>query len=359
MGDTVERVLRPDILADFVRRVFQAAGATTEGARLVADSLVTSELVGHPSHGLVRVRQYLDSIEAGELDPATAPIIAKETAVITTVDAQNGFGQIAAHFAMQVTIEKAQAQGLAVTGLFNNNHVGRLGEWVQLAANRGLIGLAFCDTGRARGRAAPYGGAAHLLGTNPLAAAVPVGGRPALVLDYATTQVAEGKVRVARNQGRQVPEGWIIDANGQPTTNPEDLYTGGMLLPMAGHKGYGLSLLIELLGGVLTGQGGIPGQPGLTISGNSVLFLVVSVDAFRPLADFLVDGATLCDQVKAIPPAPGFDEVLLPGEPEYRSAERRRASGIVVDETTWSHFVEIADGFGLALPDQVSRYTEA
>lgn len=354
MADKIERVLRPDILAGFVRHVFQAAGATAEGARLVADSLVTSELVGHPSHGLVRVRQYLDSIEAGELDPAAAPAIARETAVITTVDARNGFGQIAAHFAMQVTIEKAQAQGLAVTGLFNNNHVGRLGEWVQLAADRGLIGLAFCDTGRARARAAPYGGAAHLLGTNPLAAAVPVGGRPPLVLDYATTQVAEGKVRVARNQGRPVPEGWIIDANGQPTTNPEDLYTGGMLLPMAGHKGYGLSLLIELLGGVLTGQGGLPGQPGLTISGNSVLFLVILVDAFRPLADFLADGATLCDQVKAVPPAPGFDEVLLPGEPEHRSAERRRAAGIVVDETTWNHFVEMADQYGLVVPAQVS-----
>jgi uncharacterized oxidoreductase len=340
-------VLRPDVLAGFIGRVFQAAGATAEGARLVADSLVTSELVGHPSHGLVRVRQYLDSIEAGELDPAASPAIARETPVITTVDARRGFGQIAAHFAMQATIDKARAHGLAVTGLFNNNHVGRLGEWVQLAADRGLIGLAFCDTGRARARVAPYGGAAQLLGTYPLAAAIPVGGRPPLVLDYATSQVAEGKVRVARNQGRPVPEGWIIDANGRPTTNPADLYTGGMLLPMAGYKGYGLSLLIELLGGVLTGQGGLPGQPGLTGSGNSVLFLVISVEAFRPLADFLADGATLCDQVKAVPPAPGFDEVLLPGEPEHRSAERRRAAGIVVDETTWRHFVQMADEFGL------------
>jgi uncharacterized oxidoreductase len=152
----------------------------------------------------------------------------------------------------------------------------------------------------------------------------------------------------------RVPLGWIIDANGQPTTNPEDLYAGGMLLPMAGHKGYGLSLLIELLGGVLTGQGGIPGQPGLTIIGNSVLFLVISVEAFRPLDDFLADGATLCDQVKAIPSAPGFEEVLLPGEPEHRSAEHRRTTGIVVDETICSHFTAMADQYGLAVPKLVS-----
>ncbi len=345
------KTIKPKILANFVCRIFQAAGATVDGACLVANSLVASNLVGHASHGIIRVRQYLDSINQGELDPMAEPVIAKETAVITTVDARRGFGQIAAHFAMQVSNKKARDQGVAATGLFNNNHVGRLGEWVQMAADQGLIGLAFCDAGRAIGKMPPYGGMRPLLGTNPIAAAVPVAGRPPLVLDFATSLVAEGKVRMARNQGQSLPEGWILRADGQPSTKPEDLYAGGMLLPAAGHKGYALSLLMEFLGGVLTGQGGYPGQSGLTITGNSLLFLVLSVEAFRPTEDFLADGAKLCEQVKAIPPAPGFDEVLLPGEPEQRMSNRRQAEGLSVDEITWTQLTTAATTLGVAVPN--------
>ncbi|MBS1251144.1 MAG: Hydroxycarboxylate dehydrogenase B [Anaerolineales bacterium] len=341
-------VVKPVVLSDFVSRIFQAAGATEEGARLVAESLVASDLAGHESHGVVRVHQYLGSIDDEGLDPAAEPTIARETPTNALVDAHQGFGQVAAHFAMNVALEKAQAQGLAATGLFNCNHVGRLGEWVQMAADQEMVGLAFCNGGRPGGIVAPYGGASRLLGTNPIAAAVPVEGRPPLVMDFATSVVAEGKVRVARNRGKSLPEGWIQRSDGQPSADPEDLYADGVLLPAADHKGYGLALLIEFLGGLLTGAGW-PGQPDFTTS-NGVLFLALSGEAFRPTEAFLADGAELCEQVKETPPAAGFDEVLLPGEPEQRTAERRRTEGIPVDGATWTQLTAAATELGVVVP---------
>lgn len=341
-------VVESAVLADFVQGIFQAAGARSDAARVVADSLISSDMAGHTAHGVARVRGYLDSIAAGELDPAAEPLIAQETPTVTMVDAQRGFGQVAARFAMQVTIDKARTQGLAAAGIFNCYHVGRLGEWVQMAADQSLIGLAFCNGGRRPGRVAPYGGRAPLLGTNPIAAAVPVGGRAPVVTDFATSAVAEGKVRMALNRGERVPEGWIQGSDGQPTTSPGDLYAGGMLLTAAKHKGYGLSLLVEFLGGILTGRGS-PALPGFEV-GNGVLFVAFSIEAFRPLEAFLADGAALCEQVKAVPPAAGFDEVLLPGEPEHRSAESRRADGIPVDESAWAQLTAAAAEWGVAVP---------
>jgi uncharacterized oxidoreductase len=342
-------VIKSAVLTNFVYQIFQAAGATEAGARLVAASLVQSNLVGHDSHGIVRVRQYLDNIAKGELFPAAEPIVAQEMAAITMIDAQYGFGQIAAHFAMGKTIEKVQAHGLAATGLYNCNHVGRLGEWVQMAADQDLIGLAFCSGGRPGGLVAPYGGAGRLLGTNPMAAAVPIAGQPPFVMDFATSVVAEGKIRVAHNKGQSIPEGWILDSQGRPSTTPADLYDGGMLLPTAGHKGFGLALLIELLGGVLTGQGG-PWLPRYTTVRNGVIFIVLSIQAFRTPEDFLAEAAILRDKVKATSPAQGFDEVMLPGEPEQRAAGRRQAEGISIDDTTWAQLAEAATNLGVAAP---------
>lgn len=342
-------VIKSEALANFAAQVLEAAGATPANARLVADSLVLSNLMGHDSHGVVRVPQYLETIQQGELNPAAMPVIMHETPVLAKVDAQHGFGQVAAHYAMQVAINKAQAHGLAAAGLVNCNHVGRLGEWVQLAADRGMIGLAFCNGGRPGGLVAPYGGAGRFLGTNPIAAAVPAAGRAPVVIDFATSIAPEGKVRVARNKGETLPQGWILDSAGRPSANPNDLYDGGMLLPMAQHKGYGLSLLVEFLGGILTGQG-CPGLPTYTSLKNGVLFLVLTPEPFRPAQDFLIDSAALCAQVKSIPPAPGFAEVMLPGEPEQRAAERRRAEGIPLDETTWAQLSDAATRWGVAMP---------
>ncbi|MBI1297208.1 Ldh family oxidoreductase [bacterium] len=336
-----------ETLIDFAGRIFQAAGAPQDVATLVASSLVDSNLVGHDSHGVVRVVQYLSSIEQGQLDPRAQPTVRQETSVIALIDAHGGFGQVAAHKAMRMAIDKAKEHGLAAIGLVDCGHVGRMGEWVEMAAQEGLISLAFCNGGGGRGIVAPFGGVARVLGTNPIAAAIPVANREPIVLDFATSAVAEGKVRIARNSGKHIPEGWILDKDGNPSTTPDDLYDGGVLLPAAGHKGFGLSLLVEFMAGLLTTSG----CPALGMAPrNGVLFMVLNPEPFRPLADFTAEGEALAAAVKAAKPAPGFDEVLLPGEPESRTAAHRRTHGIHLDETSWAQLVEAGAARGVETP---------
>jgi LDH2 family malate/lactate/ureidoglycolate dehydrogenase len=342
--------IQPELLTRLTTKIFQAAGVPEAPARLVANSLVGANLAGHDSHGVVRIMQYLDGIQAGEYLPDAEPAIAHEKGAMAMVDARRGFGQVAAHYAMTIAIDKARRFGVGAVGLMHCNHVGRLGEWMEMAAAEKMIGLAYCNGAGPGGvrRVSPFGGTQPILGTNPLAPAVPIEGHPPVVIDFATSVVAEGKVRVARNQEKPLPEGCILDSDGNPSTNPQDLYDGGSLLPMAGHKGSGLSILLELIAGVLTGRAA-PGS-GQVVAGNGVLFVVLEVDAFRPVDGFLADAAGFYDHVKSVPPAPGFEAVLMPGEPERQTAQRRQSEGIVVDDTTWGLIVERAEGLGVAVP---------
>lgn len=341
-------ILQPDTLQTFISSIFQAAGAPEAHAQLVANSLVSANLAGHDSHGVIRTVQYVSAIQNGELDPAAVPSVASQTGVVTMLDAQRAFGQVAAQCAMQVAIDKAKAHAMASVGLFNCGHVGRLGEWVQMAADAQMIGMGFCNGGSPGGLVTPHGGAARRLGTNPLAAAIPRADDAPMVVDFATSVVAEGKVRVARNSGKALPEGRILDANGHPSTDPNDLYSGGMLLPAAEHKGYCLALLMDYLGGILTGAG-CAALPTFR-RGNGVLFIVLSIEAFRPLDAFLGDATELSNVMRATPPASGYEEVLTPGDPEQRTAQQRRANGIPLDDTTWSQLVEVAAAHNVAAP---------
>jgi len=343
------QTVQSSVLTDFASRIFEAAGVPGDVAEQVAASLVASNLAGHDSHGVVRVMQYLGAVERGETDANGSPAITYETSVMAVVDAQRTFGQIAGAFAMQMAIDKARDAGIAAVALHNSAHVGRLGEWVEMAAAEGMIGLAFCNGGRSGGIVAPFGGAARRLGTNPIAAAVPLADRPPFVLDFATSAVAEGKVRVARNGGKEIPTGWVLDKEGNSTTNPEDLYEGGMLVPAAGHKGYSLSLLVDLLGGMLTGGGSAP--QGGTMQSNGVLFIVLSIAAFRTPEEFAAEAVAMVDRIKSTPTAPGFSAVLLPGEPEQQSAAQRSTSGVPLDDGTWAQLVAEAERLGVSVPE--------
>ncbi len=339
-------VLQPVPLADYTSRIFQAAGTPKMTADLVGQSLVSSNLAGHDSHGVIRIMQYLRQIDEDEIRPQATPEIERETPVMTLFNGHRCFGQLAAKVAIEDGIGKARGNAVAAVGLKHSGHVGRLGEWVGLAAEEGLIALAYANGGRSGGLVAPFGGAERRMGTNPVAVAIPLQDRPAVLLDFATSAVAEGKVRVALNSGKPIPEGWALDKHGAPTQNPADLYDGGMLLPAAGHKGYSLALLSDFLGGILTGAGG-PSLPG-TILGNGVLFVLLNIDAFRPMAEFFADGSQIADWIKSTRPAPGFEEVLLPGEPEARSAQTRQENGIPLDDNTWSQIVRAALKLGVA-----------
>lgn len=340
-------LLQSSTLIDIVQRIFAAAGAPDDIAEIVATSLVSSDLVGHESHGSVRVRQYLDAIRRGEVNPAARPSVVHEQDATLVVDAQRGFGQVAAHYAITEGIKRAKTYGIAASGLIHSGHVGRLGEWVELAAEQQTLALAFCNGGGTTGAVAPFGGAERLLGTNPIAAALPVGNQQPIILDFATSAVAEGKVRVARNRGKSIPEGWVLNKEGLPTTNPADLYEGGMLLPAATHKGYALSLLVEFMAGLLTG-GGTPVLPGF-VAGNCVLFIILDIAAFRSTEEYDHDSEAVANRVKNTKPAPGFSKVLLPGEPEQTMAATRKSEGIHVDDATWKLLTEDAAVLNVAI----------
>ena len=334
-------------LSTHAARLFEAAGTPPDIAHLVAESLVLSDLMGHPSHGVRRVPRYIELIREGRTVPDARPRLVRETAVTGVVDGRSGFGQLAARYAATVACDKAAAEGLAAVGLYNSSHVGRLGEWVTLAAERGLIGLAFCNGGPRGGQVAPFGGAGRVFATNPLAAAVPLPDQPPLVVDFATSMSAEGKLAVARDRGVPVPEGTILDGGGNPTTDPADYFNGGMLLPAGGHKGSGLALLVDVLGGIVTGVG-CPSCDQFTPL-NGVFFLVLDPACMRARDEVDRDLASLVRAIKATPPAAGFDEVLLPGEPEQRNRARQAEAGVMVDEPAWRSLKGAAEELEVSL----------
>lgn len=324
--------------------IFAAAGAPAAAAAEVAEILVESNLVGHDSHGVMQVPTYVQRIRDGRINPRGQPQVLEETPSSALVSGNWTFGQVAAAFATRLAIAKARQTRVAVVSVVQCDHIGRLGEYAERAAREGMIGFVAAGKGYPEGRVAPFGGAgAGPLGTNPLAFAFPGGRYPRVLVDFATSTIAANKIAVARTKGERLPPGCIIDAQGRPSTDPADYLNGGALLPMAGHKGYGLAVAAELLSNVFTASDAHPGpgRPG------GAFILVMDAAAFRPLADFQQAADRLAERLKAVPPAPGFEEVLLPGEPELRTKERRQREGIPLPETTWQAIVETGASLGV------------
>lgn len=350
-------VLTADQWQKIGEAIFKAAGASEVNAKIVTESLVDSNLAGHDSHGVIRINQYIRYIENGYLNPAATPEIVKETPSTSLVDGKWTFGQVGAQMAMRNAIEKAKKQGIAITGLIHANHIGRLGEYSEMASRDGMIGMVmiggFDGVGGAQHKTGvvPFGGARPAFGTNPLSFGIPAGDKPRVLVDFATSAVAGGKISVAQANGVPLPPDCILDKDGNPTTNAEDFYDGGMLLSFGAHKGYGLAFVIELLSQVLTGAdqcreeklgGGLYTKTGTT-------FVVIDPAIFRPLADFESAAGNLIAKIKDIPPAPGFEEVLVPGEPEHRSKSKRISEGIPGPATFWQELRDTADRYGVDL----------
>ena len=238
-------------LVDLVAAIMQAGGSHPDEARTIARRLVDSNLVGHDSHGVLRVGKYLEWVRDGWLKPNTPPTIVFDSDTIAIIDGNRGFGQVTGEFATRLGIAKAARKGIAMIGLRNCGHLGRLGDWAEMAAAAGQVSLHFLNTSGAQ-RVAPFGGGDRRLSTNPLAIGVPLAGGDPAILDITTSTVAEGKLMVALNKGEQVPEGWIVDKHGKPTTDPKEFYDGGALLTIGAHKGSGLSILTDLLAGAIS-----------------------------------------------------------------------------------------------------------
>jgi len=336
------RLIPYERLAQAGTALFEAVETPACDAALIAADLVTNSLMGHDSHGVMRIPEYLDLVKRGGITPGAPITVQRTSATTAVVDCGHNFGPVGARRAMEAAMAIAGEQNVACVITRRCNHVARLGTYVQAAADNNLVGVATCNSPVHGHFVLPWGGKEPRLATNPLAYAVPTSGDP-IVADFSTSVVPEGKIRVYRNEGKQLPPGWAVDAGGRPTTDPAAFYgpPRGSLLPLggaAGHKGFALGLLVELLGSALAGIG--PTDPN--VGGNGVCFLAINPAAFLPIERFkkLVDETVA--YMKSSPPTEGFDEVLVPGEWEFRMRRQRLQQGIPVDVTTWRALVEHA-----------------
>lgn len=328
-------------------RIFIAMGAPAGDAAWIATLLIRANLRGHDSHGVIRIPQYWEAVKKGQVDPKSPVTVTAETPALVRLDGGGGFGQVVARRGMEMAIAKAKAGGLSAASMSRTSHVGRLADYAEMAAAAGLVGMLWANCVHGL-NVAPWGGAARRLGTNPHAVGIPGSTGPAMVLDFATSVVAEGKMRVKRNRKQPAPPGWFVDAQGRPATDPEIFYGDppGALLTSGDHKGYGLSLAVEILGGILSGTG--PAGPPPGVFANGTLMICLDVARFLPLPDFHRQVASLFGWVKSAPLAQGSTEILIPGEPEARLEAERRAHGIAVEDQTWSQIEATAAELGVA-----------
>lgn len=337
--------------------LFVAAGASERNAARVTASLVDASLAGHDSHGVIRFIQYTRAIEAGQLDPASEPVIVKETSTSSLIDGKWTFGQVSAELAMKKAIQQARSYGIAIVGLFKAYHIGRLGEYSDMANEAGMVGMVFGGGfggagGSGKPSVAPYGGARGALGTNPISFGVPAGDLPPIMLDIATSAVAGGKISLARAKHEPLPPNCILDRYGNPSTDPEDFYADGTLLPFGGYKGYGLSVVIELLAPALTGSDECaePKLGGGTHTRAGSVFIAINPSIFRSFEGYAAAVGEKIKRIKSVPPAQGFEEVLLPGEPERRTREKRLIEGVSLPDDSWRSLRDLGSKYGLDVP---------
>ncbi len=331
-------------LTELVTAIMHGAGCGEGEAATIARRLVDSNLVGHDSHGVLRVARYLDWIKDGTLRPNTAPTLVFDSETIAIVDGNRGFGQVTGEFATKLGIAKASTKGIAMIGLRNCGHLGRVGDWADMAAAAGQVSLHFLNTSGAQ-RVAPYGGSDRRLSTNPITIGVPIADGDPVVLDVTTSMVAEGKLMVALNKGERVPEGWIIDKDGAPTTNPKDFYDGGALLTVGAHKGSGLSMVTDLLAGaVSTGKSSDADD---RILRNNMLSIYIAPAVYDSGGLVAREARRFVDFVKASAPVKAGEPVLAPGDVERRNRAARQASGVAIDDKTWADLIAAGASVGI------------
>lgn len=340
-------------LTDFVRDIFVSCGVTNHKAEIVARSLVLGNLKGHDSHGVIRVIEYVAWIQKGWIVPDAELEILRETDSMLLIDGHFGFGQVIGREATALAIAKAKQSGVCILSLRQSAHLGRIGEWAEMAAEEGLVCFSFTNTHGGGVLVAPYGGRERRLSANPLGAGAPLPDDGMLVMDFATSMIAEGKMKVARAKGEAVPEGCFVNAQGELATDPEEYYADppGALLPFGGHKGYALSFFADILAGALSGAGCSKGEARVA---NAMLAIFLDSNAFAGESFFLQETEALVHRVKDCPTMQGVDEILVPGEPEARTYAQRIQSGIFIEDVTWERITEIAHERNVVIGDSVA-----
>ena len=347
-------VVQKEDLLSFAVDLLHAGGATPEEARIVADSLVQANLRGHDSHGVMRIPFYLQNVKAGTLQPGAALRIERETPSALVCDGGWGFGQVLGRDLTRRLIAKASQTGIACGTLRQSAHIGRLGEYAEIAAESQMASIIVANTHGAAQRVAPVGGKRPRLGTNPLCMGMPGGHQGPFILDFGTSATAEGKVRVKKIAGQPVPMGWILDPEGRPTTDPNALYGDppGSILPMGGeqaYKGFGLAYMIEMLCGGLSGGPCAHPNPPPPV-GNEAVFIVIDPGQLAGVEHLLCQATQLEDYVRDVPRIDGAPDITLPGDPERRTLQQRSAEGIPLDDGNWSALLKLAGELEIAPP---------
>ena len=341
--------IRPEELKAYAVAVYEAAGTPPEFAEIVATHQVGANVVGHDSHGVVLLPTYVSRIDRGHIVPTSKPRLLQETPSTLAVCGDWGFGPVISEWTMERCIEKARANRVAAATVREQSHVGRLADYPLMAARAGFIGMMMADSGQSQKHVAPFGGREARLGTNPLCIAFPSDLPGPVFIDMATSGVAAGKLKVAIARHQQIPLGWILDRHGNPTTDPNEYEQGGVMLPLGGpegHKGYALSFAVETLAALLPGLGFGIDPEGRHNDG--VFMLAIDPAAFSPEGQFKEQVAAFVRYLKDTPPAQGFQEVLYPGEIEYRTSQRRQQEGIPIEDDTWSALQAVGERFGVA-----------
>ncbi|ABE45862.1 Malate/L-lactate dehydrogenase [Polaromonas sp. JS666] len=341
-----------------VATVLKAAGSSAEEATTVAANLVLANLSGHDSHGVGMLPRYVDAVLEGGLKPNSSVRVVLDTGSLLTLDGQRGYGQIVGEQAMALGIDRAKAHGSCIMTLGNAHHLGRIGHFAEMAVDQGLVSLHFVNV-LSRPVVAPFGGGDGRFGTNPCCIGVPLKGREPFVLDFATSRVAQGKMRVAHNKGIQVEPGTLIDEHGRPTTDPGVVVVPqsnglfGALLAFGEHKGYGMAVACELLGGALTGGGTWhkATDPAVRAVVNGMLTILIDPAKLGTQAAFEQEAVAFVDWLQAGPVAPGFDAVQIAGDPERATRAQREVEGIAVDDQTWQEMVAAGRKVGATLQD--------
>lgn len=341
-----------DRITALATAIVRHSGASETHAETVAKNLVGANLAGHDSHGVGMLPAYMKGIVAKQLDPVAELTVEQDRGPFLMINGNCGYGQVIGEEATKLGIAKAREMGVAVVGLKNSYHIGRIGAWGEMCAAAGFISIHYVNALSPNSLVAPFGGTAPRFSTNPYCTALPAtAGGPAIVLDMATSQVAQGKVRVAYNKGLEVPEGSLIDHEGVPTNDPSVMFEEpkGALRTMGLHKGFGLAVICELLAGAFVG--GITSAPGRIAEAkiiNNMLMVIIDPDAFGNRAEFEAEIDQFSQWVKSSPPAKGVEAVMVPGDPERKSRAERAESGLPIDDVTWEEILSAGEAVGLS-----------
>ena len=334
-------------LNEFATAVYAGAGMPEADARLLADTLVQSDLWGYQSHGVLRLGWYLERLRNKVMNPVTQPEFVVDAGAMAVIDGHDGVGHVLTMLATREAVKRAKQHGIAAVGVRMSNHFGTCMYYTRIGALEGCVMLLTTNGGPAM---APWGGRKKIIGTNPWSVATPAGKHPPFLMDMANTGVARGKIYLAHNKRQPIPEGWAIDKDGAPTTDPQAAIEG-IVLPMAGHKGYAIAMMVDVLSGVLTGSGFLSDvhSPYKTAEKSNCghFMIAVNIEALQPLAQFNARMEQYIAELKSVPLAKGHDEVFYPGEIEANNDIDNRRDGLLLPADTLENLASIARDSGL------------